>query len=124
MAKATDAGVKDAALLDVKNNVERLVVCSAQPANFAGVAAVTLGDVAFAAGDVTGPGDNGSAREQTYGAKSGINVDTSGNANHVALVDDTGTRLLLVTTISNAQEVTSGNTMSTAAFAHSIAEAT
>jgi hypothetical protein len=124
MAKKTDVTVKDGLLNVVKNTVERLVVTSSEPANFAGVAAATLGDVAFGSGDVTGPAAEGTGRKNTYGAKSAIDVDTTGTANHVCLVNDTGSVLLLVTTISNSQTVTQGNTMNTAAFEHVVAEVT
>lgn len=124
MAKKTSSGVKDGLLGYVSTNVERLVVTSAEPANHAGVAAVTLGDIAFTSANITGPTDNGTAREQSYNAMSAINVDASGNATHVCLVKDSATAELLVVTTCPTQAVTSGNTMNTAAFIHAVAEVT
>jgi hypothetical protein len=124
MAKKTASSVKDGLLNVVKTSVERLVVTSSEPADYTAVAAATLGSVAFTSTDVTGPATEGTGRKNTYSAKSAIDVDATGTANHICLVDDTLDVLLLVTTISNAQTVTEGNTMNTAAFDHVVAEAT
>jgi hypothetical protein len=110
----------DAAFAYINDNVERLVVCSSEPASYAAVAGATLGDIAFGAADVSAPTSAGGGRQVTYAAKTDIAVDTSGTATHVALVDDTGTELLIVTSISNSQAVTGGNTMDTSAFTHTI----
>jgi hypothetical protein len=87
------------------------------------VAAVTLGTIAFTASDVTlGAGGAAGSRRNTYAAKSGISVTASGTANHVCLVS--GSVLLEVTTLSNPQAVTSGNTMNVASWTRDINEAT
>lgn len=78
----------------------RLVICSALPANYAGIAAVALADVTLTAGD--GNGDyviaNGasSGRKLTIGVQNGMTIDASGNATHVIL--DDGTTLRYATT--------------------------
>lgn len=99
MSKVITAAALDAALNYVKTNVERLVLCSAQPANYAGVAAVELADVAFGSADCTGPaaGDV-SGRKMTFAAKAGVTVDASGTGKFVCLVRDTATSLLLSVT--------------------------
>jgi hypothetical protein len=124
MAKFTDDSVLDAACAKVAT-ADRMVVTSAQPANFAGIAAVALADVVLTAGD--GGGDyviaNGdtSGRKVTVGAQSGVNVDSSGTATHVCL--DDGTTLLQVTTCTS-QALTSGNTVDVPAYDVEFADVT
>lgn len=116
MAKFTDDSVLDAALAKIAT-ATRMVVTSAQPANFAGIAAVALADATLTAG--AGNGDytlaNGdvSGRKLTVGAQSAIPVDASGTATHVCL--DDGTTLLQVTTCTS-QALTSGNTVNVPAY--------
>lgn len=92
-------------------------VCSAEPANYAGIAAVELatkvmtGSYAKAAGDVSG-------RKNTAPAQTALTIDTTGTANHVAISNGTDT-LRLVTTAA-AQLLTSGGTVDTSAFDHEI----
>lgn len=112
MAKMLDNTVLDApeAILD---NATRMVVCSTQPANFAGIAAVALADVVIDASDFT-PGDGDtSGRKVTVAAQNGVTVDTSGTAGHIAI--DDGTTLLAVTTCTS-QALTSGNTVNIPAW--------
>ena len=124
MAKFTDDSVLDAALAKVAT-ATRMVVTSAQPANFAGIAAVALADVVMTAG--AGNGDytlaNGdvSGRKLTVAAQSGVNVDASGTATHVCL--DDGTTLLQVTTCTS-QALTSGNTVNVPAYDIEFADVT
>src|SRR5262245_28433545 len=117
MAKFTDDTVLEAALAKVAT-ATKMTVTTTQPANFAGIAAVKLGEAtltagvggasfsAYADGDVSG-------RKITVAAKSGISATASGSAQHVCL--DDGTRLLHVTTVA-AQSVSSGNTINVAAY--------
>jgi hypothetical protein len=124
MAKKTSTPLKDALLNHARTRIQRAVICSAEPANYAGVAAVTLGDIAYSSTDIGAPADNGTGRRAAYGTKTAIDVDANGTANHIAFVRDAGgdTELILVTTISNPQAVTAGNTMSFSAFNHDIGE--
>jgi len=111
MAKAVDSTtVLDAALNGVAAcNVQH--ICSAQPANYAGIAAVSLGSVSMtpvtnytlAAGDSSG-------RKVTVAAKSGVTVGTTGTATHLVLALTTDSTLRLVTTCTS-QAVTSGGTV-------------
>jgi hypothetical protein len=116
MAKFTDDSVLDAALAKVAT-ATRMVITSAQPANFAGIAAVALADNVMTAG--AGNGDytlaNGdvSGRKLTVLAQSTITVDASGTATHICL--DDGTTLLHVTTCTS-QALTSGNTVNVPAY--------
>lgn len=124
MAKFTDDSVLDAALAKVAT-ATRMVITSAQPANFAGIAAVALADVTLTAG--AGNGDyvlaNGdvSGRKLTVQAQSAIPVDATGTATHVCL--DDGTTLLQVTTCTS-QALTSGNTVNVPAYDIEFADVT
>lgn len=117
MAKFTDDSVLDAALAETAT-ATRLVVTSAQPANFAGIAAVTLGSVTLTAG--LGGGDfsaatNGdvSGRKTTLAAQTIASASATGTATHVCL--DDGVTLLHVTTCTS-QSITSGNQVNVPAF--------
>jgi hypothetical protein len=112
MGKAVDNTVLDGAL-NVIDNATRMVACSAEPANFAGIAAVALADVVMGGGDFTDADGDTSGRKVTVAAKSGVTIDTSGDATHVTL--DDGTTLLYVTTCTS-QPLTAGNTVNFPAF--------
>lgn len=112
MTKLLDNTVLDApeAVID---NVTSIHVCSAAPANHAGIAAVSLADVTVDSSDFT-PGDGDvSGRKVTVGAQNGITVDASGTATHIAGTD--GTTLIFVTECTS-QALTSGNTVNLPAF--------
>jgi hypothetical protein len=125
MAKFTDDSVLEAALAKVAT-ANKMTVTSNQPANFAGIAAVKLGEAvitpgvggvsfsAYADGDVSG-------RKITVLAKTGIPVTVGGSAQHVCL--DDGTRLLHVTTVP-PQTVSNGNTVNVAAYDVEFADVT
>lgn len=124
MAKLTDDSVLDAALNVVKNNATQEVVCSAQPTNY--TEATATYKLAIKTGLIpssfTGPvnGDV-SGRKLTVNSQSGITVDSSGTANHIALCS--GTVLLYVTTCT-AQVLTVGNTVTIPSWKFEIADPT
>lgn len=119
MAKWVDDTVLDGAF-GVLDNATRMVACSGQPANYAGIAAVALADVTMTAGtDYTKANGDTSGRKCTVAAKSGVTVDTSGTATHVSL--DDGSTLLYVTTCTS-QALTSGNTVNFPAWKVEIAD--
>ncbi len=116
MAKFIDDSAFDAAIA-VLDNATTMHVTSAQPANHAGIAAVSLGSVAMTAG--TGGGDytigNGdtSGRKMTVLTQTIASASASGTATHVCGTD--GTTLLWVATCTS-QSITSGNPISVPAF--------
>ena len=124
MAKAVADDVLDAALDEIAT-ATRLVVCSDEPANFAGIAAVALADVVLTAGD--GNGDytiaNGDTdgRKVTVAQQADIEIDTTGDATHVTL--DDGTTLQYVTTCTS-QTLTDGGTVTVPAWDIEIADPT
>lgn len=95
-------------------------VCSAQPANFAGIAAVSLGSISMtpvsdytkAAGDVSG-------RKVTVAAKNGVPITADGTVTHLALANTTDSTLRFVTTCT-AQPVLSGGTVNIPAWKNEI----
>ena len=120
MAKLANDDVMDGALDIVRNNANSMIACSAQPTTRTeAVTTYALADVTMASGDFTKANGDTSGRKLTVAAKSTVTVDTSGTANHVALVD--GTRLLYVTTCTS-QALTSGNTVNFPAWDIEIAD--
>jgi hypothetical protein len=107
-----DDSVYDAALNVVKNNATILHICSGLPANYAGIAAVTLGNKASPA--FTGPTDaTPNGRKVTVTAITDGTVTGTGTATHYAIAS--GSVLLAANTITS-QAVTSGNTFTTPAI--------
>lgn len=122
MAKWANDLVMDAALDEIAT-ATRMDVCSAQPANFAGIAAVALADVTLDSGDFTKANGDTSGRKVTVAAQNGILIDASGTATHVALSRVSDSTLLLVTTCtSQALTANGSNTVNVPAFDDEIAD--
>lgn len=110
MAKQAPDIVLDAPA-DVIDQSNIMHLCSAEPANYAGIAAVSLADVAMTVNtDYTKANGDTSGRKVTVAAKSTVTVDASGTATHVALASTGDTTLRYVTTCTS-QAVTAGNTV-------------
>lgn len=77
--------------LDIIATCTRVSVCSAEPANFAGIAAVSLGSYTLTAGD--GNGDwviadgDANGRKITLTEQTGNNATATGSANFLAFDD-------------------------------------
>ncbi len=101
----------DAALNYVKNNGTQLAVCSAQPTTYAEATSTykLALKTGLTSGSFTGPANgDASGRKLGVNQQAGINVDTGGNATHIAICS--GTELLYVTTCTS-QALTQGNTV-------------
>lgn len=97
MSKWVNDDVLDAALDEIIDNCNLMVLCSAQPTDRNdAVNVVDLADVAMVAGDFTKANGTVSGRKVTVATKTAVAVDHNGNATHIALVD--AARLLYVTT--------------------------
>lgn len=108
MAKSLANAVLDGALSVIKNNATRMVVCSAEPTTYTEAnATYALADVTMADTDFTIADGDVNGRKVTVAAKSGVEIDASGDATHVALLDVVGTELLVVTTC-NTLTLTAG----------------
>lgn len=117
MAKIVHDSVLDGAF-GVLNTSNLMTACAGQPTTR--TEAVTTFALADVVPTFTGPanGDT-SGRKLTMDQKTGVLVDASGTADHVALVD--GTNLLYVTT-ATPQVLTSGNTVTFPAWDVEIAD--
>lgn len=120
MAKKCDDTVLDG-MLNIIDNATRMVVTSAEPANFAGIAAVALADVVLDGSDFTDANGDTNGRKVTVGAQSAVPIDASGTATHVCL--DDGSTLLYVTTCTS-QALVSGGTVDVPAFDIEVADPT
>lgn len=124
MGKMLSDPVLDALLAKIAT-CTRLVVCSAEPANFAGIAAVALADVVMTAGD--GNGDYVISNGDTNGRKvrvqqqASVPIDSSGTATHVVL--DDGTTLHACTTCTS-QALTAGGTVTVPVYDVEVADPT
>lgn len=113
MSKSVHIDVLDGAGGVIDANCNLMIACSAEPTTRAeAVTTYALADVAMSGTDFT-PATDGTGRKLTVGAKSGVPIDVTGTATHIALVD--GTRLLYVTTCTG-QLLTSGGTVDFPAF--------
>jgi hypothetical protein len=105
--------VLDGGLQVLTNDVTILHICSSEPANFAGIASVTLGNKATPTVGSPAARDP-SGRKVTVSAISDGEVTGTDTATHWALAD--GSRLLAANTLASSQAVTDGNTFTLAAF--------
>ena len=107
----------------IQDNQEALHICSAEPANYAGLAAVDLGDKQTPT--VGEPGDRaGNGREIVVTAITDGSVTATGTASHWAIVKDTATSELLATgDLASTQGVTIGNTFTLTQFAIGVPDA-
>lgn len=112
-------------ILDLVDDGNNVTVCSAQPANYAGIAAVALATVVVTAGAGGGDWTKGdgdvSGRKLTLAQQADIPIDTSGTATHIA-VDD-GATLLFVTTCTS-QALTDTGTVTIPTFDLEVADPT
>lgn len=121
MAKATPDAILDAMADAIIAVVTLESVCSGQPANYAGIAAVELADVAMGGGDITKADGDTNGRKFTFAQKSAVAIDFSGTATHIAI--HSGTTLLYVTTCTS-QALTAGGTVTIPAWKVEIADPT
>lgn len=104
----------DVALNDIKSNADVMHGCSSQPADYAGIAAVSLGAVALDSDDFTvGDGDT-SGRKITVSEQS-VTWSGSGTCNHIVIADSVAEVIKGITTIA-AKSVSASGTDSIEAF--------
>ena len=98
-----------------------LHVCTSQPANYAAIAAASVGSVVLDSGDFAQADGDTSGRKVTIAAQSIPAASASGTANHVVLASTSDSTLRYVTTIT-AQAITSGNPIEVGAWKIEIAD--
>jgi len=107
MGKYVNDAVLDAAL-DKIATTDQLVICEGQPTTYAeattdkGSGGNALGEIPVDSGDFTKSDGDVSGRKVTVAQQASIPVDVSGAWDHVALVDDSSSLLLLVTMLANS----------------------
>ena len=110
--------------LEVLDNCTHFAVCSTEPANHAGIAAVTLASKTITAGHAGADYSigNGSpdGRALTTAQQVDIAITASGDAAHVVRSDG----INIVVTTCATQTLTSGGTVTVNAYAHTIRDAT
>jgi hypothetical protein len=129
MGKSVANVVLDAALQYLEDNADRLCICSAEPTTYAeatttydgGASKYKLGIATIDSDDFTGPVDGTSGRKTTVNQQTGITVDATASATHIALCDSSNSALLYVTTCTS-QALTVGNTADTSAWDIEIAD--
>lgn len=99
---------------------DELYVCSAQPADYSGIAAVALATVTLTPGDgngdyTVGDGDT-NGRKLTTAQQADIPIDVSGNATHVALAVGGGTNILKYVTTCTSQALVDTGTVTVPAW--------
>ena len=124
MGKKVDDTVLDGAFNIIKNGAIRMVACSAEPANYAGIAAVSLADVTVASGDFTIANGDTSGRKVTVAAKSAVLIDTSGTATHIVLHDNASVMHYVTTCTSQALTANGSNTVNFPSWDIEIADPT
>jgi len=122
MAKYAHDSMMDAALSWVKTNTAQVCVCSSQPTTYS--EATSTYKLGIASYTITGsPANNGSSgRQITVQAASSISITSSGNMQHIALVDSSPATLVYVTTIpaSSQASVSASDTVNMAAWTISV----
>ncbi len=114
MGKYANPAVQDAALAVVAA-ANRLVVLAGAPADYAGADAGRLAEASLTAGDFTLGDDPGGGRQLLVAEQAGLVALANGTADHVALLDGAGQRLLFVTTCP-AQPLLAGAAVRVAAW--------
>jgi hypothetical protein len=115
MALILDAAL-DAAVALIRSNCTALHICSAAPASYAeATTTYTLGNKATPTINAPEDGDVSGRKVRIVAIDNGTVTDTD-TATHVALVDDTNSRLLAVQELSAGVAVTNGNTFTLTAF--------
>lgn len=118
MAKAIPDAILDLMLTQAEGT--KIHVTSAQPANYAGIAAVELaidnvGTYTKANGDTSG-------RKNTQAGTTATPITATGTATHVVISD--GVSILKLVTTCTSQALTSGGTVDISAFDHEIGDPT
>ncbi len=75
----------------IKTNCTRVDVCTSEPANYAGIAAVTVGNYTVSSSDFTLANGDVSGRKVTLGQKTGNNGTGTGAANFVVFSNGSST---------------------------------
>ena len=106
---------------------DELFVCSGQPANYAGIAAVALATVALTPGDGNGDyaiADDTSGRKVTVAQQADIPIDVTGTATHIALAVGGATDVLRYVTTCTSQALVDTGTVTVPAWKVGVSDPT
>jgi len=117
MAKSVPDAIIDLMLAEAEST--QIHVCSGEPANYAGIAAVQLAEATISGSYTKAAGDT-SGRKNTLPAQTTISIGATGTATHVVVSNNTDTMFLVTTCTSQA--LTSGGTVDTNALDHEIGD--
>lgn len=128
MGKLVPDAVLDSFLDIIADNVDRIDICKDTPTNYSTATTTgthSLGDVVVTAGDgngdwTIGNGDT-NGRKLTLAQQTGVTIDSSGTATHIAGTN--GTDTFYFATTCTSQAVTSGNTATINTFDIEISDA-
>lgn len=107
MPLAVHDSILDKGLEELRLKAKKIHACTSQPANFAGVAAVSVGVVATTNGAVTDRTPDG--RQIVLTPATGGTYTAAGTVSHYAIVDDTASLLLIADAVAVAKAVNSGD---------------
>ena len=99
MAKKASDGFIDGGI-DAIDGSTTMHVLSAEPANFAGIAGLSLADHILAGGDFTKANGDTSGRKVTVAQQADVVIDATGTATHVSI--DNGVDFYVTTCTSQA----------------------
>ena len=123
MGKSQNDLMLDAAFNWIRAQVTQLTVCNAEPTTYAEAASTfTLAAVAITSTDTSLAAGDSSGRKMVVASQTGLTVDVTDTADHVALIGSTDSVLLLVTTVTT-QALTTGNTVSVPTWDDEIGDA-
>jgi hypothetical protein len=106
--------VLDLGLNVLDTEATHIHICSSEPASWANVGTMTLGNATSSVGSPAARGGGG--RKVTVPAVTSGTVTGTATATHWALVDTGNSRLLAASPLTVSQAVTSGNVFTLAAF--------
>ena len=120
MAKAIPDAIMDLMLDQAEG--DRVCVCSAEPTTYTeATSTYKLAIATISGSDFTAANGDTSGRKNTLAAKTGITIDSTGTATHVAIANTTGSSLRRVTTCTS-QALTSGGTVDIGSHKHELAD--
>lgn len=120
----------DACLSFLQSNANKLVICEGAPSSFANAntnngsgSGQKIAEVALASGDFTIGDDPVDGRRITCAAKSSLPVLADGDADHVAWLDTTNSRILKIAPLTTMLPLTTAATVNVPVHYHVILDA-
>lgn len=122
MSKFVSDTVLDQALDYLKQNVDKLTICDGEPDNYSDASTLKsnggnkLGDTSLGTSDLTLSDGDTSGRKLKVTGQSGAKVEEDGTADHIALIDDTNSELLLASPLTQSRDVVGEEEYNTESF--------